>query len=162
MDHKEYRLQVWGTMIALFGVVGALAGGTVAYLDYRSKPELGALRALHDAQLATCRDASLAAARLLAATSQEDFERVLLSFGEIKHGPALALLDRPVLDQMIFLWNDAINFESSEKGWKFSASATDKLGMEVFKVSSECRKSLVRGFEAEANSPCLAPRSWGL
>ena len=42
------------TAVAVIGVVGALGGGTVAYLDYRDKAKLQALGELHTAQLATC------------------------------------------------------------------------------------------------------------
>jgi hypothetical protein len=152
VNQREYHLQVVGTAIAFIGVLGALAGGTVAYLDYSKKAELGALRALHDAQLATCREASQASARLFSVTEQQEFDAALTSFGEIKHGTALTLLDKSVLDRMVDVYNLGVNVKSKERGQAFQSEVRRALEGKPFLVALECRKMLARGFKDEAGT----------
>lgn len=149
MTREEYRLQLLGTIIAFVGVIGGLVGGAVAYLDYRGKAELEALRALHDAQLLTCRDVSNASARLLSANDQEQFDKALTSFAELKHGSALTILDRSVLDQMIDLYNTALKVDFKGHGGEFRNAVIGQLCDKPFQVALRCRKMLAKGYRDE-------------
>jgi hypothetical protein len=149
MTGNEHRLKLLGTIIAFIGVIGGLAGGAVAYLDYRGKAELEALRSLHDAQLLTCRDVSNAASHLFSANDQEQFDKALTSFAELKHGAALTILDKSVLDQMVDLYNAAITIDSKDHGQKFRHAVISQLCDKPFQVALQCRKMLAKGYRDE-------------
>jgi hypothetical protein len=155
LTEKDYRLKQIQTLVTTIGMIVALLAGALGYLDYSRKAKLQALRGLHDAQLQTCNRVSDAAARLFSATDHSKFDAAFTSFTELKHGMALTILDEPVLNRMIRVYNLALsaknNIGSNVKGEAFRAAVRRTLCAEPFIVVTECRRLLVDGFQKEAN-----------
>jgi hypothetical protein len=91
----------------------------------------------------------------LSASDQKQFDEILVRFGELKHGRALAVLDVPVLNSMIDLWNAADDVESVRTGSEFQEDALSKICNLPFKVVLECRKMLASGFKQEGGITVL-------
>ncbi len=147
-DNWDHRLRVVQTVAAIVGIMAAVLG----YLDFRRKAELQALRGLHDAQLATCKQVSNAAAQLYEAANQKEFEAALSNFSRLKHGEALAILDAPVLDAMLATWGSVYGFKPEPDAANFNTLLQYRLCDDPLKVVLACRHMLSDGFRSEGGN----------
>lgn len=151
MNSSE-RLKVAEIAISAGGLVLALLVGVVAYLDYRDNAQLQSMRALHDAQLRLCEEVSTTSARLTSAADLDELYASLDLLSELKHGRALVLLEKPVLDELVALYNSALLFTlRDEIDDSFTYDLQCSVGEKALSVVHECRRMLARAFEREAN-----------
>jgi hypothetical protein len=164
MEKAEIRLEIAKITIAVCGFLVAASGAYAAYVDYSRKAELQAadhkrkaelqtLRALHEAQLRTCETIAHVSASLFSASSQSEFNQALMEFARVKHGKALAIADKPVLDGMVQVYNAAAQINSPQlRGDQFEELVRAKLCNRPFEVVLKCRQVIVDGFAREGGN----------
>ena len=149
---ESNRLKIVEITISVGGLMLALLVGIIGYLDYREGARLQSMPALHDAQLRLCEEVSTASAKLTAATGFDELDAGLDLISELKHGRALVLLEQPVLDRLVTLYNAALIFSiRDEIDDNFNNDLRCSIGDQALEVVHECRAMLARAFRRESN-----------
>ena len=150
MEQREYRLEVIKVAISVVGLLGLAFGGTFTYLTYRQHAELQARRALNDAQLKVCQDFVSVAAKMFSAEDARTFRALHYQFSEFKHGQALALLDKDVLEKAVVVYNSSLPVLEIADGPSFRATVRCALKNSPFQLSLACRRMIAASLTKEA------------
>ena len=161
MDRK---LKITEITISALGFSLALFLGVIGYLDYKeqssrlasqalSEARLQTMRAFHSAELEVCSEVSSLSASLLASESDEKLLEKIRELSEIKHGRALVILEKPVMDSLVTFYNKAVDFyNKEEKKSSYNSSLVCAVGESGFAVVHACRKAISRAFNREAST----------
>jgi hypothetical protein len=152
MDAREYRIKRIEITLAALGALIVVWGAYQGYLAYRQQAELQALRALHDAQLKTCSELAAAAAKPFSAENGAELRSSFHAFAELKHGPALVILDNDVLASAVVVHNRLLHALDLPDGADFSDQVRCTLQETPFQLALACRKMMGEAFKKEAHS----------
>jgi hypothetical protein len=151
-ERGEFNLKVAQSSVALFGLILASFGAWQAYLTYRQSAELQALRALDDAQLTVCEELTSTAAAAFSAGTRDELTETYRSFAKLKHGRALMLLDKDVLDHAVVVHNnflDALDLADGEPHYRERVRCI--LSNAPFDLALACRRMMGKAFQREAH-----------
>ena len=150
MDQREFHLEVTKVAISIVGLLGLAFAGTFSYLTYKQHAELQARRALDDAQLKVCQDFVSVAARMFSAENAKTLRSLHYQFSEIKHGQALVLLDKDVLERAVVVYNNTLPALNIADGPDFRANVRCALKNSPFQLSLACRRMIAASLTKEA------------
>lgn len=160
----DKKLKIAEIAISALGFSLALFLGVIGYLDYKEQSSrlanqalrearLQTMRAFHTAELDICSEVSSLSASLLASSSDEQLLKKLGELSEIKHGRALVILEKPVMDSLVEFYNKAVDFYNKEqKPGDYTSGLVCEVGKSGFEVVHACRKAISKAFDREANT----------
>lgn len=155
-EDREYRLNVIEVTVSVLTLCGLAYGGWMTYRAYTQKPALQAQRAMNDAKQKACLELSATAAKLLTASSVNAMSELKDKFGDVKHGAGLVLLDKPVLDEAMTLYNSAADALKIPDGPTYRHQVRCTLNDKPFRLALACRQMVARDLSAEGGVP-IAP-----